>query len=116
MAQYPDFPGVVSTSQTPRLLVLGEAKKLNGPGSWSIIGTVNTANGSWTLTLPPLAECNVGDVVYIYATVANSKALTVEDHYADGGLASDLTLDTDGDDVAVMCVGTKWIEIYNSIA
>ena len=110
------FPDVVSTSKQTRMMVIGETTALSGPGNWSVIGTVNTANGSWTLTLPPLAECNIGDIVYIYATVANSKALTVEDHYADGGLASDLTLDTDGDDAAVMCVGTKWIEIYNSIA
>ncbi len=79
-----------------------------------IYGLANTANPSWTLIVPPVAEA-IGQYVYIYGTIANSQAITVQDNADDAGL-TDLTVDTDGDDVMVMSTGKFWIEVYNSIA
>ena len=79
-----------------------------------VFGTANTTYTSWTLTLPPVAEA-VGQFVYVYGTIANSQAITVQDNNDDAGL-TDLTVDTDGDDVMLMSTGKSWIEVYNSIA
>jgi len=77
-------------------------------------GTVNTANDSWSLTLPPVAEA-AGRLLSIYATVANSKVLTVQDQDDSVGW-SDLTLDTDDDHVLLYSDGLRWCVILNGIA
>jgi len=74
-----------------------------------VYGTVNTATDSWTLTLPPVAEA-IGQVVFVYATVANSKTLTVADNNDDGGL-TDISLNADGEYVVLLSVGKYWINL-----
>lgn len=79
-----------------------------------IFGTANTATDSYTITLPPVAEA-IGQFVYVFGTIANSKVITIADNNDDAAM-SDLTVDTDGDDVMIMSTGKHWIAVYNSIA
>ncbi len=74
-----------------------------------VFGTVNTATNNWTLTLPSVAEA-IGQIVYIQASVANSKTLTVQDNADDGGLG-DIALDGDGEYVCLISTGLIWREL-----
>ena len=74
-----------------------------------VYATANTASNSYTVTLPPVAEA-IGQIVYIRATIANSKVVTVADNNDDGGL-SDVTLDGDGEYVVLLSVGKYWINL-----
>jgi hypothetical protein len=78
-----------------------------------IHGTVNTANDSYTLTLPPVSEM-AGAIVSIWATVANSKVLTVA-HAGDSLQWTDLTMDTDNDHSLLYSDGLRWHVIKNGI-
>ena len=115
MAEHPEFPRIVSTSKTSRFLILGAATVLSGPGNFAVVGTVNTANGSWTLTLPALAEGTIGDTVYVYATVADSKVRTLADKHNDSG-SIDLSLNANGEYVILQNCGHKWVEIATGYA
>ena len=74
-----------------------------------VFGTVNTANGSYTVTLPDVAEA-AGLIFYVRADVANSKVLTLEDNGNDAGL-TDLVLDTDNDSIILFSTGKEWREL-----
>ena len=74
----------------------------------------NTATDSYTVTLPPVGKF-AGGLFYIEATIANSKAVTVEDLAGDAGFA-DLTLDTNDDHVLLFSTGTTWRVVVNGIA
>lgn len=78
-------------------------------GQSIVRGTANTANDSWTLTLPPVAQA-IGLSIYIEATIANSKTITVQDNNDDAGL-TDITLDADGEYVMLFSTGEAWIEL-----
>lgn len=78
-------------------------------GNVFVFGLVNTANDSYTVTLPSVAEA-VGQIVYIQAEVANSKTLTVADNADDGGL-SDISLNGDGEYVMLISTGEIWREL-----
>jgi len=78
-------------------------------------GTANTASDDWTLSLAP-ASLWAGKFLYIHATIANSKTITVD---VDGGSPlgwSDLTLDTDDDHVLLYSTGERILTAINGIA
>jgi len=77
-------------------------------GNAIVHGAANTASDSWTITLPPVTEA-AGMFVYIYATIANSKTITVQDNYDDAGL-TDITLDGDTEYVGLFSDGERWQE------
>jgi len=76
--------------------------------------TGNTASDDWSLTLPPVAEA-AGRFLSIYATIANSKTVTVQDQDDSVGW-TDLTLDTDDDHALLYSDGLRWCVILNGIA
>jgi len=94
--------------ENAHMLHINAAKTLTS-GNVFIFGLVNTANGSYTVTLPSVAEA-VGQIVYIQAEVANSKTLTVADNANDGGL-TDIALDGDGEYVCLISTGQVWREL-----
>jgi len=88
---------------------LTEATTL-GVDAARVHGTVNTANDSWALTLPPVAEA-AGRILSIYATVANSKTLTVQDQDDSVGW-TDISLNADDEHVLLYSDGLRWHEIH----
>ena len=83
-------------------------------GTSLVRGTVNTANGSYALTLPNVSEA-AGMIVCVCATVANAKTLTVQDN--DESLEwSDLVLDVDEDYALLYSDGERWHTLVNGIA
>jgi len=78
-------------------------------GQEIIFGTASTTYDSWTLTLPPVSQA-VGRAIFIKASIANSKTITVEDNSDDAGL-SDITLDGDGEYVMLWSDGVAWYEL-----
>jgi hypothetical protein len=74
----------------------------------------NTANPSWTLTLPPVSEA-AGFIYSLHATIANAQAVTVTDHGDDPDFTN-LTLDADGDAALLYSDGARWWVIANEIA
>lgn len=76
--------------------------------------TGNTANGSFTVTLPPVAAAK-GLTFNVTVTIANSKIITLADQ-DDSEDWSDLTLDADDDSVTVYSDGHRWHVIENAIA
>ena len=78
-----------------------------------VFATVNTANGSFTITLPDVGAA-AGLIFYVRVDVANTKVLTLEDNGNDAGL-SDLTLDADNDSIILFSTGKEWRELNNGI-
>lgn len=77
--------------------------------------TANTATDNYSITLPPVAEA-VGIIISIHATsIANSKAVTVQDQ-DDSQDWSDLTIDVTADGVLLFSDGLKWWQLTNDIA
>jgi len=77
--------------------------------------TANTASGSYTITLPSVAE-SAGVEFSITATIANAKVVTLADQNDSEDWAADLLLDTDGDSVTLKSDGNRWVVVENSIA
>ena len=84
------------------------------PGQRIVFCTANTASDDWTLTLPPVSQCQ-GMFFYIYATIANSKSVTVEDNSDDAGF-TDVVLNTDGDHLLLFSTGKTWIKAVDGEA
>jgi len=78
--------------------------------------TANTANPSWSLTLPPVGESR-GETVSVHAIlIANAQTCTVIDQANDAGLATGLVLAVTAEIIVLYSNGRIWIPIYNSIA
>ena len=76
--------------------------------------TANTANPSWTLTLPPVVEA-AGLLFSIVSVIADVQAVTVTDAGDDANFV-DLTLDTTDDAALLMSDGNRWWVLVNDIA
>jgi len=73
--------------------------------------TANTANPSWTLTLPPVGEAR-GETVCVHAIlIANSETVTIEDQNTDGGLAVDALIVETGQILFFYSNGRSWIPL-----
>ncbi len=79
-----------------------------------VYATCNTASDSWVLYLPPVAECR-GMIFCVYATVANSKNISVRDR-GDSIAWTNLALATDEDAALLYCDGRKWWVLSDDIA
>ena len=82
---------------------------------YRVHGTVNTANGDYTVTLPNVAEAN-GQMISIRVTVANVKTLTLEDNNNEAIGWTDLVFDTDDDHAVLWSDGERWHVLVNGIA
>ena len=114
------FPSVEVTRDLHREQVSSENKFVEKTAAATlklheqlVFCTANTATDDYTLTLPPVSQA-AGLSFYIYATIANAKAVTVQDNNDDAGM-DDIALDTDADDVLLYSTGKQWIQLYNGI-
>lgn len=71
-----------------------------------IQATANTATDSYTITLPPVAQCT-GRFISIYATIANSKTITIA-HHADSANWTNIALTVTADRVLLYSDGYMW--------
>jgi len=76
--------------------------------------TANTSTGDYTVVLPPVGLYK-GRMLFIGATIANNKAVTLTDNNDDAGY-SDQTLDTDDDHLLLYSDGITWREVIDGIA
>lgn len=76
-----------------------------------IMATANTATDSYTITLPPVAQC-AGRVFSIYATIANSKTITIA-HHGDSANWSNVALTVTADRLVVYSDGYGWITLVD---
>ena len=90
------------------------AAKTLTPMDQIVRATANTATDSYAITLGNVAECR-GQFVAIVATIANSKAITVQDQNESEDW-TDLTLDADRDACVLWSDGRRWWIFNNSIA
>lgn len=99
-------------NKTGRTRFLTEAASLL-PTDNRVHCTSNTANPSYTVALPPVADAS-GQTIAIRATIANAQAVTVSDA-GDSDDWANLTLDTDGDGALLYSDGAKWWVVSNEI-
>lgn len=79
-----------------------------------IRATADTATDSYTITLPNVTEAR-GRTYSIHATIANAKAITLQDNDESDDFDGDYTLDTDNDGILLYSDGIMWWELQNRI-
>jgi hypothetical protein len=84
------------------------------PGIKRVFCTANTATDSYTVTLPGVSQ-SAGEFVYVEASIANSKVVTLTDAGDDAAFVNK-TLDANDDHILLFSTGKLWRTVYNGIA